>query len=184
MKKISLLLLYGFIFAQESKVELCVAFDCEKCGDCSNSYSVYVMNAKSAEKSLSWNLKDSVSCECGSWSKPSYSIKGLPGKAFPFLSFSSCSHLGSAGLRTIPMPQHPTMDLEASVGKQIFFANEIDQRKDVQAMYGKKIDLYWKTHFRCQGDSLNDTILTYKINARIFGECPKDFLTQRHQLFD
>lgn len=180
MKKLSLLLLYGFIFAQDPNVELCVAFGCEDCGGCSSSYSIYVMNAKIAEKTPSWNLKDSVTCECGSWSKQSYSIKGLPGKAFPFLSFSSCSHLGNAGLRTIPMPQPPAMDLEASIGKQIFFANEFEQKKDVQAMYGKKIDLYWKTHFRCQGDSLNDTTLTYKINAKIFGECSKIFLQNRN----
>lgn len=176
MKKLSLLLLYGFIFAQDPNVELCVAFGCEDCGGCSSSYSIYVMNAKTAEKTPSWNLKDSVTCECGSWSKQSYSIKGLPGKAFPFLSFSSCSHLGNAGLRTIPMPQPPAMDLEASIGKQIFFANEFEQKKDVQAMYGKKIDLYWKTRFQCQGNRLDDTTLTYRINAIIIGECPKEFL--------
>ena len=176
MKKIFALLFCSFIYAQDSNVELCVAFGCEDCGDCSSSYSVYVLNAKPAEKTPSWNLKDSVSCVCGSWSKPSYSITGLPGKAFPFLSFSSCSHLGSAGLRTISMPQPPAMDLKASVGKQIFFANEIEQKKEVQAMYGKKMDLYWKTRFQCQGNRLDDTTLTYRINAIIIGECPKEFL--------
>ena len=180
MRKLFALLFCGLIYAQVSNVELCVDFGCEKCGYCTNSYSVYVLNAKPAEKTPSWNLKDSVSCECGSWSKPSYSIKGLPGKAFPFLSFSSCSHLGSAGLRTIPMPQPPAMDLEASVGKQIFFANEIEQKKEVQAMYGKKMDLYWKTRFQCQGNRLDDTTLTYRINAIIIGECPKVFLKNRN----
>jgi len=180
MKKLLPFLLYGFICAQDPNVELCVAFGCEDCSDCSSSYSVYVMKAKTVEKTPSWNLKDSVTCECASWTKASYSMNGLPGNAFTFFSFSSCSHLGSAKLRTIPMPQPPVMDLEASVGKQIFFANEIEQKKDVQAIYGKKIDLYWKTHFRCQGDSLNDTTLTYKINAKIFGECPKDFIKNRN----
>ena len=62
MKKIFALLFCSFIYAQDSNVELCVAFGCEDCGDCSSSYSVYVLNAKPAEKTPSWNLKDSVSC--------------------------------------------------------------------------------------------------------------------------
>lgn len=176
MKKIPILLICGSIYAQESNVELCVAFGCEECGDCSKSYSVYIANAKTIDKHPSWNLKDSAICECGSWTKPSYSINGFPGNAFPLLSFSTCFHIGDDGKRKIPMPQPPTIDLNASIGKQILFASELEQKKDVQALYGKYFDLYWKTRFQCEGDSLYDTTLTYKIEAKLVGECPKDFL--------
>ena len=176
MRKYLVLFFCGILYAQKPSVELCAAFGRDDCGDCSDTYSIYIAEAKPIEEHPVWNLKDSVSCKCGSWAKPLYTLHGLPGTALPALSFSSCSHIGSNEKRTISMPRPPTVALETFVGKQVHFAKNLASRNEVEAFYGKKVEAYWKTSFVCQGDSLNNTTLNYRIDAVLVGECSKDFL--------
>ena len=176
MYKFFILFFCGLIYAQEPYVELCVKFGNECYENCADTYAVHIKGVKASKEQPLWILKDSVSCDCGVWTSPTYTLRNLPGKSYPFFSMTSCSWINKKKeIGAIPEP--PKVRLDSSiVGKQVFYAIDLKSKKDVEAYFGKSIELLWKTNFVCQGNSSNDTTLTYKIDALLVGECP-DSLT-------
>jgi hypothetical protein len=73
------------------------------------------------------------------------------------------------------MPPMPQMNIQQ--GDIVYTAYVDTPKEKILPQYKQNLDFYWKVHFVCQGNSSNDTTLTYKIDALLVGECPDSLTT-------
>ncbi|MCQ2211718.1 MAG: hypothetical protein MJZ34_15660 [Paludibacteraceae bacterium] len=167
--------LINLTYAQKSAIELCVSFKSNVCKENQSNeptaYSIHIKNLAPSYNLPHSSLPDSIFCECSSWTTPTYQLQGLPGESLPFFSFAVCSSVGETGIQKKVMPTPPTFETESSIGKQIHYATGISSKKEIIQFFGKPIILEWRTSFNCQGDSLQNQILTHKLDAVIVSEC-------------